>query len=629
MRTLIFLLLTPFIVNAQVINTIAGNGTPGYLGDGGPATAAALYGPDGLATDLAGNIYISDWSNHCIRRISVAGIITTIAGNGTPGYTGDGGPATAANIDQPGQLFVDPLDNLFFADAATHCIRKINSSGIISTIAGNGLAGFSGDGGPATSARFNMPTALAFDGTGNLFVADFMNNRVRKITTAGIISTYAGTGAGGFSGDGGMANVAKLYRPNYLITDGANNLFVTDNANHRIRKITPSGIISTFLGNGIPAFAGDGGPATAASIDYPGGIAFDSAGNFYVADYYNHRIRKVNTSNVVSTVAGTGTPGYSGDGGPAIAARLNYPVDVAFTNAGNMMIADYNNNRVRMFGAFILPPANHIPTFTAGISDSLIICQNEVPVSINTLLEINDANAGQPETWSLATAPAHGLAIVSYTTTSTGGSIMPSGLTYMPTGGFSGFDAFAVKISDGIDSSIIIVNVNVENLPNAGSISGTDTVCPGAIITLAETMVNGHWTSTSVSVATVDSMATVYGISPGPDTIIYTVTNSCGTVSAIFPITVGSYIKCHTSVNILAAYESGLALFPNPVSSCITVSSQSKITQVVVSSLLGQVILTGNYKSERTEVDIDVTNLAKGIYFIKVNGASVRKFVKD
>jgi hypothetical protein len=623
LKKLFFLaLLLPVFANAQIITTIAGTGVGAFSGDGGPATAAEIKLPGGLTSDASGNVYISDWGNARIRKINTSGIISTIAGNGTPGHSGDGGLATAATINGPGQIFVTAAGNIYFSEAQNNIIRKIDASGIISTIAGTGGTGYSGDGGPATDATFNTPIGIAFDAAGNLYIGDFYNNCVRKVNTSGIISTYAGTGTGGYSGDSGPATAAQLYHTDYLITDVADNLYIDDNANHRIRKVTPSGIISTFAGNGFAGSSGDGGPATAASLNYPGGFVFDGSGNFYLAGDLTNNIRKVSAAGIITAIAGSTVAGYSGDGGLATAALLNTPYTVAFNTSGDLMIADYMNSRIRMIG---IP--DHPPHFTGGSVETLTICAGEVPVSIDTLLAINDPDVGQTETWSLETSPLHGVATVVYTATSTGGVILPSGLTYAPSGTYSGSDMFQVKISDGTDTAIVTINVSINSLPYAGIITGIDSVCPGASVPLSESVTGGLWSSATIAIATVSSTGIAAGIAPGTDTVIYTIINACGIASAIFPVHIKGYLECHTGIIELSGNQNNISLYPNPASSTLTISSTNKISQIIITNLLGQTLITCNYNSE--QVEADVTELPAGVYLLKINGIDVRKFVKE
>ncbi len=334
-----------------VITTVAG---AGERGDGGPATKARLDSPSDVTVDGAGNLFIADWGAGRIRKVDTAGVITTVAGTGERGFSGAGGPAPAARLRSPSDVAVDGAGNLFIADTSNQRIRKVDTSGVITTVAGTGGYGFSGDGGPATAARLAFPGGVAVDGAGNLFIADTSNQRIRKVDMAGVITTVAGTGERGFSGDGGPAPAAGLAVPEGVAVDGAGNLFIADTSNQRIRKVDTAGVITTVAGTGRFGFSGDGGPAAAARLAFPRGVAVDGAGNLFIADWGNNQIRKVDTSGVITTVAGTGTSGFSGDGGPATAARLDRPVGVAVGGAGNLFIADSGNHLIR-----ILTPAVH------------------------------------------------------------------------------------------------------------------------------------------------------------------------------------------------------------------------------------------------------------------------------
>ena len=326
------------------ITTFAGR--PVFV-DGGPAVEAELYNPSGVAVDGAGNLYIADTFNHRIRKVDSTGTITTIAGTGELGFSGDGGPAVEAELYNPYGVAVDGAGNLYIADTFNHRIRKVDSSGVITTIAGTGERGFSGDEGPAVEAWLYNPYGVAVDGAGNLYIADTDNHRIRKVDSTGTITTVAGTGERGFGGDGGPATAAQLAPPAGVAVDGAGNLYIADRGNHRIRKVDSTGTITTVAGTGERGFGGDGGPATAARLTFPRGVAVDSAGNLYIVDRGNHRIRKVDSAGVITTVAGTGERDFSGDGGPAVEAELYYPLGVAVDEAGNLYIADTDNHRIR------------------------------------------------------------------------------------------------------------------------------------------------------------------------------------------------------------------------------------------------------------------------------------------
>ena len=335
--------------STKVITTVAGNGNPSFLGDGGPATSASLQTPQGVAQDAAGNIFIADSNNNLIRKVDTHGVITTVAGGGTSGI-GDGGPATSAALASPATIVVDAAGTgvLFIADTGNQRIRKVDLSGTITTVAGNGTNAFSGDGGPATSASLNFPEGVAVDGAGNVFIADTSNNRIRKVDTGGTITTVAGNGTFGFSGDGGPAINAGLEAPDGVALNSSGDILIADTSSQRIRKVDhATQTITTVAGNGTQAFSGDGGPATSASLFNPFAVAVDKAGNLLIADFGNLRVRKVDSSGLITTIAGNGTPSFSGDGGSAASAGVNSPAGLAIDPIGNFFIADSGNNRIR------------------------------------------------------------------------------------------------------------------------------------------------------------------------------------------------------------------------------------------------------------------------------------------
>lgn len=325
------------------IRTVAGNGVTSFSGDGGPATSASLRTPTGVAVDAAGNLYIADRDNRRVRKVSAAGIITTVAGNGVEGDSGDGGPAVSASLVGPTGVSVDESDNLYIATGGGR-IRKVNTAGIITTVTGGGNSN-PDQGGLAVNAALDQPWSVV-PRAGQLYIAETRAGKIRAVDPSGVLRTIAGTGLVNFSGDGGFGNLASLNQPGGLAVDAAGNLYIADRLNNRVRKLTPAGIISTVAGNGNGGFSGDGGPATAASL-YPSGVAVDASRNLFIADRVNSRIRKVDALGRITTVAGTGSRGYTGDGGPATAAALYLPEDVALDRFGNLYIADSNNYRVR------------------------------------------------------------------------------------------------------------------------------------------------------------------------------------------------------------------------------------------------------------------------------------------
>ena len=322
------------------ITTVAGNGGTGYSGDGGPATSAQFF-VTGMTVDGSGDIYIADYDHNVIRKVTAAtGIITTVAGNGTQGYSGDGGPAISAKLYGVSAVAVDGYGNLYIADTNNSVIRKVAAATrIITTVAGNNTVGLSGDGGPASNAELGFALGVAVDSSNNLYIAD--NNVVRKVVTAtGIVTTVAGNGATGYSGDGGPAINATLNDLSSVAVDGSGNLYIADTQNNVIRKVTAAtGIITTVAGNGSAGYAGDGGPAASAELNLPTGVALDSSGNLYIADLQNNVIRKVAAATgIITTVAGNGTGGDSGDGGPATSATISAPSGVAVDSSGNLYI---------------------------------------------------------------------------------------------------------------------------------------------------------------------------------------------------------------------------------------------------------------------------------------------------
>jgi uncharacterized protein (TIGR03437 family) len=320
--------------------------------------------------DQAGNLFITDQFNNRIRKVAPNGTISTVAGTGVAGFSGDGGPAIDAEINTPTGIGGDNSGNLYIADVVNQRIRKVDSSGIITTFAGNGNKGYGGDGGLAIDASFYNAVRVAIDPSGNVLVADQSDHRIRRIAPSGLITTIAGNGVGAFSGDGGPAINASLNNPTAVAVDGGGVIYISDQFNQRIRKIALDGTITTIAGNGNPGFGGDGGPANAAILNYPGGITVDAAGNLYFNDDINFRTRMIAANGTINTIAGSGTQGFSGDGGAALAAALNGNFGVALDLLGNMYIADSTNNRIREVYAAVpgLTPVISAAAFTNAAS---------------------------------------------------------------------------------------------------------------------------------------------------------------------------------------------------------------------------------------------------------------------
>ena len=513
-------------VSAQIIFTAAGNGIQGYSGDGGPATAAELNWPANMALDKNGNMYIADQFNNRIRKVdNSTGNISTVAGNGFAGYSGDGGSATAAEINLPSSLTLDDSGNIYISDYTNSRIRKVEAStGIIYTIAGNGIAGLSGNGGQATAAELNFPHQVSLDLYGNIFIADENNNMIRKMNLAtGVIKLFAGNGIAGYSGDGGIATNAELFSPKCVIADDSEDVYISDWDNNRIRKVNGvTGIISTFAGNGNPGFSGDGGPSTMAEVNAPYRIFLDKSGNLFIATGADNRIRWVNTStDTIETLAGMGAAGFSGDGGPAKSAELNLPSGVTTGSNGNIFIADFYNNRIR-----------RVTALSASAAVVNASCNGESNGSFSALA----TGIAPPFTYSWApggetTAAINGLSAGSYT------------LTMTDNIGDTGSAAFLITEPP----ALTVVANTVKNVRCNGGANGEATAIPG-----------GGTSPYKYLWSNANTRASASALSAGTYTIIVTDKNGCtasDSITIIQPtqLTVSanaiSNVSCHGGTN--------------------------------------------------------------------------------
>jgi len=341
---------------SQDISTLYGT-TVGYSGDGHLAINSQLNGPADLVYDINGNLFFVDVQNNVVRKIDANGIISTIAGNGTEGYSGDNGLATSAQLNVPYGIAFDRNNNLYISEIENNVVRKIDKNGIISTIAGNGTRGYSGDNGLATSAQLSAPFGITFDTNNNLYIGERSNNIIRKVDINGIITTIAGNGTQGYYGDGGLATNALLYGCRSVTFNDNGDLYISDGNNHAIRKVDVNGIITTVAGNGTRGYSGDGSMATSAQINFPRIVIFDNYDNFYFSESSSHVIRKVDNTGVITTVAGNGTSGYSGDGGLATNAQLKAPFGIILDSkdaGGNLIFSDNNNNVIRKIENLII-----------------------------------------------------------------------------------------------------------------------------------------------------------------------------------------------------------------------------------------------------------------------------------
>jgi hypothetical protein len=582
-----FTILAASLLHAQIITTYAGSGAIGgccgsFTGDGGPATAATLWGPSGVTIDSAGNVYIVDENNFRIRKVSPTGIISTIAGDGLTVYLGDGIAATATGM-MPTRIAVDGVGNVYIIDGPYY-MRKIDTAGIITTIAGDGTTGYSGDGGVATDAEIQV-NDVASDKAGNLYLS--CGTRIRKISTSGVITTVAGNGTPGHLGDGGPATAAEFIITFGISIDGAGNLYI-DEVTY-IRKVDTAGIITTIAGNGIIGFAGDGDPATTAEFAAPKGLTTDNYGNVYIADQNNDRIRCVSATGVITTVAGNGyeattTGGFSGDGGPADSAALWHPVGITYGANGAIYFSDVGNNRIRK----ITLPAiavNCAPGDTVCAGDTVIFTAT---VTNDTAIifyqwQLNGASVGT-DTSAYITDTLHN------------GDVVNCLLTY----------TYGDTITTG--SNIIIMSVD-----DAGALTGPDTVCIGDTITLAHTAIGGLWSGSNTHAVAIGAMVT--GISEGVDTIRYSITNSCGSDTATHIVTINN---CTAGVrNIAGAGKEAINIYPNPNNGIFTFYLSSNTTEeahIVITNIMGATIKEMTTNTNATiEIQLDVP---AGVYFL-------------
>jgi PKD repeat protein len=579
----------------QIINTVAGDGSLGFAGDGGLATFAKIYYPGGVWVDAPGNMYIADYDNNRIRKVNTNGIISTIAGNGygapgSGGFSGDGGAATNAELYYAQNVAVDASGNVYIDDLFNSRIRKVNTSGIISTLAGNGAKAYSGDGGAATAAELYNPDGLTVDASGNVYISDNGNNRIRKVNSSGIISTIAGNGASGFKGDGGPATAAELSGPGGVAIEANGNFYLNDAGNSRIRMINTSGVITTIAGNGATGYSGDGGPATAAELSYPDGVGVDLYGNVYIADEANNRIRMVNTSGIITTVAGNGVWAFSGDGGTPTAAELYDPSGVFIDTKGNMYISDQNNDRVREVNTFcmsFLGVADIHGSPCSGNSGNVTVYGGSAPYTYIWYNGVTRINAPNPT-----------------------GNILSAG-------------TYTVTVIDGGGDSVV---------------STTTITQPGAlsVVTDSTSATSGCNGSAGVTVSGGTAPYT-YLWSPGGLTTA-NITNQC-TGNYCCKITdkngcidsVCVDIFVYLGVNSVHNNSSPVQIYPNPTNGTFTIAGLANDEVVEIYNYLGQKIT--NTVTDNSPLHLNLSNDADGVYLIRVlsregNVVSQQKVVK-
>ena len=344
--------------------TLVGTGALADSGDGGHSREAAIERPRAVSALPDGGLAWAEPYTHRVRMVDSNGVVRTLAGTGEPGFSGDGGPATAAKLNFVHTAAPTADGGFLLADTWNNRIRKVSSTGVIRTVAGTGPHGFSGDGGLATKAEINQPRSVTPLADGGFLIADTNNNRVRRVSASGVITTVAGTGARGFGGDGGSATSALLDHPFAVAPTSDGGFLIADVDNERIRKVSVAGVITTVAGNGGSGFGGDGGPAISASLHDPHNVVGLADGGFLIADTTNERVRHVDPAGVIRTVIGDGTRGSSGDGGPAASARLGAPKGISVTREGDLLIADEQNNRIRFVGRIVAPTNLAPPTIS-------------------------------------------------------------------------------------------------------------------------------------------------------------------------------------------------------------------------------------------------------------------------
>jgi uncharacterized protein (TIGR03437 family) len=576
------------------ISTFAGIGYPGFAGDASAATASSLNHPEDVFVDSTGNLYIADTLNAAIRKIGKDGIITTVAGNGSIGFSGDGGLATSAGLIEPFAVAVDSSGNFYFAEPPDGRIRKVDTHNIITTIAGNGTLGFGGDGGPGIGAQLYLPSGVAVDSSGNVYIADSLNNRLRKLA-GGTISTVAGNGAVSYSGDAGAATKAQVSSPQGVAVDPAGNLYIADTANNAVRRVATNGTITTLLGNGTagagnsqlngpqgvaldtagnayvadtqnarvlkisggsagviagtgtPGFGGDGGAATSAQLNTPIGVAVDPSGNLYIADFGNNRVRRVTPGGTISTVAGNGNQGYSGDGGLATAAQLNGPSAVALDTANNLYIADLQNNRVRVVSGGIISTV--AGTGTAGYSgdggpatQAQLVSPSGLAVDPAGNVYVSDGSTRVRKIFP--NGPIFTVAGSTTAAYSGDGGLATSATLNEPTGLVADGKG-NVYVADTGNNAIRLLTVTGSNtsiaaITNAASNAVGD-IAPGEVVVIYGSglgpaqVVSNQFNSAGVIPSTLAGTTVYFNGSPAP--LLYT---SATQVSAIVPFGVGS-----------------------------------------------------------------------------------------
>ena len=611
----LLLVLLPFFVKAQIINTVAGTGSSSYHVNGGLADTSSIGQPYACAVDSRGNCYFSSTGGSAgsrVSKVTPCGVITTFAGIGSSGYNGDGILATTAKLSNPIGLAFDSLDNLFIADEENNRIRKVDAiTGIITTVAGNGIAGSAGDGMLANTANLNQPGNICFDRLGNLYIVDGENKKIRKVNTDGIISTIAGTGISGYTGDNGPADTAEIENLYGISTDTVGNIYFTQFASAVVRKIDTEGIITTIAGDGSAVVSGDGGPALLAGLS-AFGLTHDRFGNLFISGYLDNDVRKINDSGVIYTVAGRGGSGFSGDGGPADSALLYGAFGIAVDYYGNLYISDCGNSRIRKV------------TFHPVITPTIT-----VTIAANT----GDTICGGAPVIYTASVSGAGTTSFSYQWLVNGNPVADttSTYTYVPANGDSVrcvLSAAGICYTPGSNEiNMVVAPVATPTITLSGPATATvgSTVTVTATITGAGSSYDIKWYDNGILFATTTAPMVAYTMTAGTNLITATVLS---TSSGCYD-TATSAAHSITSANagIINLGSQSVSLYPNPAHDELLITSSGNISNIIITNILGQNVFSSDYSAP--QVQVNVAGLPAGVYFVTINGNEVRKFVKE